>query len=118
MASFSSGLSKGAQPSRSRPEVHTFTHTTPASCYVAVVVDSHLALTEGTPDDLHALLSLLQRVGAEWGTEVALGESWDRSAVGFHVVLLAPPAESAALRSRLKWPDVRVEELNTVNLMQ
>ncbi|WP_144776874.1 barstar family protein [Marinobacter maritimus] len=56
--------------------------------YVLIITDSGQLLSE-KPDEKDALLDDLMEVCEEWSKPVNLGESWDRDAVPFHVILLA-----------------------------
>jgi hypothetical protein len=74
----------------------------PAPTYVCVIDRAEELLIDEPPQVLALLVDLLSRVGAFWGTPVALGEPWDRPARPFRTVLLASsPERAGTLHQRL-----------------
>lgn len=59
----------------------------PAEGYLVEIDHADRVLIQESDDDFAAFLKLLQRVAEEWSHPVAEGESWDRPAKPFHVVL-------------------------------
>jgi Barstar (barnase inhibitor) len=57
----------------------------PAMTYVLVILDS-ADLLRTVPTQLPVFLDGFERICAQWSAPIAKGESWDRSAVPFHVI--------------------------------
>lgn len=63
----------------------------PAAGYVLLIVRSEEVLADEDDETLDLLRRILVRASERWATPVAKGESWDRPARPFHVVLQIPP---------------------------
>jgi Barstar (barnase inhibitor) len=72
----------------------------PADCYILVVTDSHLVLSDEKLEQLHWLLAVLGEVGAWWSTPIVDNDRFNRPAVPFHVLFKCPAAELDATRDR------------------
>lgn len=57
-------------------------------------------LVEAAGSELGVLVRTIAHAAATYAQPIELGEWWDRPAVPFHVVLLAPLDESEAIRRR------------------
>lgn len=58
-----------------------------------VVKDAGDVLVAERPDTLAVFVEVLQRSAREYANPIELGESWDRPALPFHVVLHSDPRE-------------------------
>ena|ERR1035437_1390290 len=72
----------------------------PATAYVLTIWDS-AALLAKESTEYEILFGILERVCVEWSTPIAVGESWDRPAVPFHVVFHSNLENSWDLPSRI-----------------
>lgn len=72
----------------------------PAERYVIVVTDAADVLADESLDALHGLSAALLRAAETWAEPIARGESWDRPAIPFHVVLQARPNDREAVVDR------------------
>lgn len=59
----------------------------PGNGYVVVVTQPDEVLSSAEPADFRWLVQSLESAACEWARPVEQGESWDRSAVPFHLVL-------------------------------
>jgi RNAse (barnase) inhibitor barstar len=62
----------------------------PAKGYVLFIVWSELVLVDELDDSLALLRRIILRVSERWATPIVAGESGDRPAIPFHVVLQFP----------------------------
>lgn len=70
----------------------------PAKGYVLLVTQSEAVLTDEDDGSLEVLRKTLIRASDSWATPIAKGESWDRPARPFHVVLqFQPDADRLAM---------------------
>ena len=67
----------------------------PSKGIVLVVRDAGQVLVDDLVEELEAFVTALRNASNEYAESVELGEAWDRPAVPFHVVLLAPGEASA-----------------------
>lgn len=68
--------------------------------YALYVLNAGEVLADEAERWLGVLTRMLQKAVEEWGHEVALGESWDRPAMPFHVVLQAHPKSFESTSAR------------------
>lgn len=71
----------------------------PTAGFVVGIRDPTLVLAD-EPDQLLVLVRILETAAREFSDAVELGESWDRSALPFHVVFFAGPDQAAEARQR------------------
>ena len=69
----------------------------PADRYVVIITRASEVLADESKEMLGLLRDVLAKAGASLAEPIARGESWDRPAVPFHVVLQVPPSEPDGL---------------------
>lgn len=57
-----------------------------AESFLLVITNAESLLCDEPDEEIRLLLDLLERVCQVWAEPIALGESWDRPAVPFHVI--------------------------------
>ena len=82
----------------------------PADGYVLVVTNSECLLVDEPSTEIEWLIELLKRVCETWAHPIALGESWDRGAVPFHVVFQINHTTEIILKSPIaEFPELCCE---------
>jgi Barstar (barnase inhibitor) len=79
----------------------------PGEWYVIVIVRAGEMLAEESKEMLGLLWEVFSRAGTTWAEPVAQGQSWDRPAIPFHVILQVQPGERKTLLD--EWGDVITE---------
>jgi hypothetical protein len=72
------------------------------TAYTLVVWDAEELLVDSATEEFATLLRVLDRVASEWSRPVSAGEQWDRAAVPFHTVLVAPATEVVRVRDQVR----------------
>jgi RNAse (barnase) inhibitor barstar len=71
----------------------------PAEGYVLLIVEPLAVLADENGEGLDVFQRIMVRASDRWATPLVTGESWDRPAIPFHVVLQIPSsADEAAMR--------------------
>ena len=79
----------------------------PGDIYVVLIERANWLLEGGIADELRKFANSMNHAGAAWASPVERGESWDRPAKPFHVLLHDDLDVEQSLRGRLE--DVRVD---------
>lgn len=75
--------------------------------YVVVILNALNVLGNEVGDRLQALVHSIVDAGREWSEPVNRGESWDREAIPFHVVLQESPDQRGSVCTR--WSEAGAE---------
>ena len=78
----------------------------PATSFALAILDSADLLAK-EPTQLPLFISSFERACAQWSTPIALGESWDRPAVSFHLIFHYIEEDTRRIPTEIaKIPDV------------
>lgn len=81
--------------------------------FLVVVFDSSYLLANEEEPQLALFLNTIDSISSEWATPVATGESWDRPAVPFHVLLHCTDAELPRLPNLIRSiPELTAAEID------
>jgi RNAse (barnase) inhibitor barstar len=74
--------------------------------YVVVITESEQVLVDANPHELEIFVGVLKAAAETYRDPISLGETWDRPAVPFHVVLAGDVGTPAVIQ---RWQDAGMQ---------